>query len=67
MGDMATQWEQRIAHLEQELKKLEEARALAQGLCLALDEAQKQIAELSRQVAELSRLHICEMPKKKRK
>jgi uncharacterized coiled-coil protein SlyX len=47
---METQYERRIAILERELA---EQCATIQGLRLALDEAQ-------RQIAELTELHICE-------
>jgi phage shock protein A len=46
---METQYERRIAILE---RQLSEACATIQGLRLALEEAQKQIAELTR-------LHVC--------
>jgi hypothetical protein len=47
---MDTQFERRIAILEREKT---EACAIIQGLRLALEEAQ-------RQIAELTRLHLCE-------
>jgi phage shock protein A len=47
---METQYERRIAILE---RQLSEACATIQGLRLALEEAQKQITELTR-------LHVCE-------
>ncbi|MBV8056081.1 MAG: hypothetical protein JO071_12675 [Deltaproteobacteria bacterium] len=45
-----TQYERRISELE---RQLSEACAAAQGYRLALEEAQ-------RQIAELTRLHVCE-------
>jgi phage shock protein A len=46
---MNTQWERRVAELEQALK---EARAQVEDFRLALSEAQQQISELSR-------MHVC--------
>jgi F0F1-type ATP synthase membrane subunit b/b' len=49
MNDVQTQWERRIAHLEQQLC---EATATAEGYRLALAEAEQKIAEAERQAGK---------------